>query len=414
MPPPPRSIILVNATKVYPPRLLTALSSEATVSVITLPEYAGRYPDVARLELVSSLYDFGGVTRAAMEVAREHGVDHVIGPAEMSVPAAGLLRSYFGIPGTGFETALSFSNKHLMKQRLRAAGLPVTDWVSVPSVERVPGTLSELGAPVVVKPVFGGGGQHTFVLKSAADAAALATSPHAAGLREAGCPVIVERFVEIINEYHCDGVVHDGEVRFAAVSRYFAPLLGQIGSVSGSHIVAAADPVSGHVTDLHRSTVAALGLRSGVTHMELFETSCGFLVGEITCRPAGGGVPEVVLRQYGVDLWQAFTDTSLGRTPSAATDPATSTFAWVDMPIRPGRVAELSSAEELATLPGVVEVEMHAAVGDVIGTHMHTSTTTARLYVSLDDVADLDQRLGDLSAAFRLEVEPMRAAVAHA
>jgi hypothetical protein len=116
-----------------------------------------------------------------------------------------------------------------------------------------------------------------------------------------------------------------------------------------------------------------------------------------------------------VDIWQAFTDCSLGREPSVATRPAEPTFAWVDMPIRPGRVVELSSAEELAALPGVVDVEMHAAVGDVIGTHMHTSTTTARLYVGLDDVAAIDHRLGELSAGFRLEVEPAaEAAVSHA
>jgi phosphoribosylaminoimidazole carboxylase (NCAIR synthetase) len=75
-----------------------------------------------------------------------------------------------------------------------AAGLPVTDWLTVPTIEGVPDAAAALGDKVVVKPVFGGG-QNTFVLSSPAEARQLADSEHSAQLRKDGFPLIVERFV---------------------------------------------------------------------------------------------------------------------------------------------------------------------------------------------------------------------------
>jgi biotin carboxylase len=167
--------------------------------------------------------------------------------------------------------------------------------------------------------------------------------PAAAGIRDGGFPVIVERFVEIETEYHCDGIVLDGEVAFASVSAYIVPMLQQIGQMGGSITIEEGSPESLVIKDLHRRTVQALGLRSGVTHMELLGTASGFLIGEITCRPAGGGLPELVRLQHGVDLWQAFTDISLGREPRLAPESHDRRVVVVDLPIRAGRVTAIST-----------------------------------------------------------------------
>jgi biotin carboxylase len=403
-----QSVLLINAADVFSLEKLAAAAKDSVVSVITLPEFAHRYADVAQLKLVDNLYDFGQVGRAAAEIYRSHGLDHVIGASERSIPAAGLVRSWFGLPGYGFDTALACSNKHLMKQRLRSAGLPVTDWLTVPTLEGVPRAVQQLGdARVVVKPVFGAGGEHTFVLGSVAEAERLAGSERLAGLRHSDFPVIVERFVDMTAEYHCDGVICDGEVRFAAVSRYHKPLLQQIGDISGSYSLRVGSAEVNEIQELYRRTIEALGLTSGVTHMELFQTVHGFLVGEITCRPGGAGTAELVRLQHGIDLWQAFTELSVGFVPQLAPQEEQRTFAWVDLPMESGRVMALSSPADLAAVPEVVGVEMHAAIGDVIGSHMHTGTTTARVYFGLKDVADLPRRLDELASAYTLEVEPV-------
>jgi biotin carboxylase len=398
------NVLLVNAARTFPPDRLAALAATCRVSVLTMPAFAHRYTGIETVQLVDSLYDLGQVQRAAAEVYRGPGLDHVLGPAERSVPATGLIRSCYGLPGYGFDTALVFSDKHRMKQALRAGGLPVTDWITVPTVHQVPDAVRALGGGrVVVKPVFGGGGQNTFVLDTELDAAELARSAAARGLRSAGCPVVVERFVPMSAEYHCDAVVHDGQVRFAAVCRYLDPMLEQVGTMSGA-ICVHGSPIDAAIQDLHRRTVAALGLTSGVTHLEVFETDAGLLVGEIACRPGGSGIPELVRLQHGVDLWQAFIDLSRDGEPRIDQVVPARTFALIDMPIRTGRVTALSSPQQLAAVPDVVEVDMQVAVGDTVE-HLHTGTAAARLYLGLDRAEDLPERMQQLAERFEFSVE---------
>src|SRR5581483_3202870 len=130
--------------------------------------------------------------------------------------------------------------------------------------------------------------------------------------------------------------------------------------VHGSATVAAGDPVLAPARVLHAGTVAALGLRSGVTHLELLETAGqGLLVGEITCRPAGGGLLRNVELASGVDLWRCFVDAELGREPAIRRPARPGRVHMVcDLPIAPGRVVDISTERELAALPDVVEVDL--------------------------------------------------------
>jgi biotin carboxylase len=400
--------VVVNAKKVYPPRELARVAEFATVSVITMPEFAHRYEDMADVLLVESLYHFDQVREAARTVYEKQGIDHVIGPAERSVPVAGLLRTWFGVAGFGFDTAMRFSNKHRMKQALRAAGLPVTDWTAVPSLAHLPRAFDELGdTPVVVKPVFGGGAQNTFALASRAEAAALAASEESAGLRSAGFPLIVERFVDIDREYHCDGVVHEGKAAFSTVSHYLVPALQEeYGAPSGSIALSPAAPEYARIQELHRRTVEALGLDSGVTHLEVLGSGDELLIGEIACRPGGDGITDLVRLQHGVDLWRAFTDTSLGRAPhiAPATDPRT--HFLVDLPMRSGRVTAVTGAADLLALPYVTEVEAAVSVGEVIGS-FRKGTAAVRVFGASDDAAGVPALFDQLMADFVLETEPV-------
>ncbi|MEV0174409.1 ATP-grasp domain-containing protein [Streptomyces sp. NPDC050803] len=372
-----------------------------------MPAFAHRYREIGDVRLVDSLYHFDQVREAARAIYEERGIDCVIGPAERSVPVAGLIRTWFGVPGIGFDAAMRFSNKHLMKQALRRAGLPVTDWTSIPNLSRLPAAFDELGGvPVVVKPVFGGGSQNTFVVRSRAQAEELGGKEEAAGLRSAAFPLIVERYVDIDTEYHCDGVIHEGKVLFSGVSHYLVPpLQEQYGAVAGSIALSPAAPEYTAIQELHRRAVAALGLDSGVTHLEILGSGEELLIGEIACRPGGDGVTDLVRLQHGVDLWQAFTDASAGRAPRVdpVTDPRT--VLLVDLPMRSGEVTAVSTAGDFADLPQVAQVDEFVAVGDVIR-DFRRGTAAVRVFALLDDPGDAPAFTERLMERFVLDTRP--------
>ncbi|MEU5515734.1 hypothetical protein AB0H65_15150 [Streptomyces griseoaurantiacus] len=402
-------VLVVNSGKAEAVDRLRAAAPDAGIDVITERAYAPMYTPDVRLHFVEDIADLTVVRRVALDLWARGPVDHVVAPSERSLPAGGYLRSFLGLPGIGFETANRFSNKAVMKAALGAAGLPVAPHRVIASLDGAPAAAAELGWPVVLKPALGTGSMNTFALASPAALEALLGSPEAEGLRRASCPLLVERFVEMEGEYHCDGVVSDGEVAFAAVQRYFMPLLGQTDAFTGSYLLPEDDPAVSAVRALHRATATALGLTDGVTHMEVFGTEEGFVIGEISCRPAGGGIVDAVRMKYGVDLWRVFMDTSLGR-PAGVRGPVAplreEVIANCDLPVRPGRVLRVSTAEELSRVPDVIEVRMTTRTGDTIGRRLHSASTTGLVFLATAEPSLVAKRVEDLARAYVLEVAP--------
>ena len=375
------------------------------VSVITEPGHRQRYGPDVDVHLVDNVQDVEQVRRTTMRILGERDIHRVLAPFELSVPVAGYLRSYFGLPGLGFETANLFANKYLMKRRAAAAGLPGTAFRVAYTLADVPSKADELGWPVVIKPVIGGGALDVVVFDGPDAFAHFCASPDAEPITRLTVPLIVEQYVELEAEYNCNGIVHDGDVVFAAALRYPLPLLGCPAEFNASYTLPPGHPDRAEILDLHARTVHAFGLRSGVTHMELLKTRDGLLAGEIACRPSGGGIPEGIQLQYGVDIWRAFRETSLGLKPEVRPTEREGLLVSYLLPIKPGRIVRLSTAAELAAVPSVLRVDMHKQVGDVMRDRVGSSAATGVVHLRVRDEAEVSGRILELAERYLLEVE---------
>lgn len=395
--------LAIGSLKPLPTEVMTSPLLDS-VTVVTEPGCAGYYGPGTEVVLVPGVDDFTAVRDAALGVLGDRPIDAILTPTEFGVATGGLLRSYFGLPGEGFETAHAFANKYVMKRRLAAAGVPVAPFRQAFRLDGLPAAAEDLGWPVVVKPVFGSGTVGVDVIESPVRFREFRESPAGAALRTAGCPLIVERYVDIETEYHCDGVVTDGEPVFVSVSRYLRPVLDGVGHMQGSHHLPPDHPDAVAVRELHTAAVRALGMRAGVTHLEVLRTSEGFLVGEIACRPGGGGIVRGVRLQHGVDLWQAYTETSLGLRPALAPVERADLVVNVMLPARPGRITRLSSAEELAAVPGVTEVDLAHKPGDVISDVMYSTNLAGLVYLAAPALDDVDPLVEGVSDAYVFDV----------
>jgi formate-dependent phosphoribosylglycinamide formyltransferase (GAR transformylase) len=398
-------VLVVSSYKPLPARLL-ASELIGRVSVITEPQFADFYGPKARVTTVGSVDDLTAVRDAALGIFAAGRVDAVLTPAEAGIAASGLLRSHYGVQGIGYETANACSNKYVMKRTLAAAGVPVTAFRPVYRLAEVPAAAAELGWPVVVKPTFGGGAFNVVELHSPGEFEAFAADRRSTGLRAQRTPLLVESLVEMAAEYHCDAVVHEGEPLFAAVSRYHGPVLRSLGGFIGSHPLPHAHPDREAVFALLREVLTAVGLRSGVAHLEVFRTDAGMLVGEIACRPPGGGLVEGLALQYGVDLWQAFLETSLGLPPTLRPRPAGQLVVNSMLPARPGRITAITPAEKLAALPGALQVTMSRRVGDVIDPDLYSTSHTGVVLFAVDSEEEIPGRLRELAQLYQLDVAP--------
>ncbi|HET9138075.1 MFS transporter, partial [Actinophytocola sp.] len=208
-----KNVLLVNSNSRAPARMLQD-RKDIRLSVISMPGHLDHYDEGTDVEVVDSIQDLTQVRLAALRIRRRNPFDHVVAPAEWSLQAGGYLRSLFGLPGPDYAVVNAFSNKLVMKQRLRAAGLPVARFLLVDQFTDAIAAGAELGWPVFLKRTHGGGATDMFVLTDAAEVTALAADERTARLRVSPYPMLAEELLDIEAEFHCDGVVAGGAVRF--------------------------------------------------------------------------------------------------------------------------------------------------------------------------------------------------------
>lgn len=396
------NILLIHVKKNrLPDHVLKALFPQF-LTVITEPGHLQAYGPGVDVRLVDNVQDLESLRAEVLKVLRQRRIDRIFMPFELGQAQAAFIREYFGIPGIGFPAANALTNKYVMKLRLREAGLPQAAFAMAAGVDQIEQAGNETGWPVVVKPAVGGGSLDIFTFAAAEEARAFAESHDSDAIRRLACPLVVESFVDIKTEYHCDGIVEDGKVRFAKASEYFVPVLGH-GEYFGSRTLPDDAEVSAQILDLHRRAVAATGLRSGVTHMEFFQTEDGLIASEIACRPAGGGIPHAIALQTGVDIWTACLDMALGRAPKTEAAEGDPIAHWY-LTVPPGRIVKLTEEDQLRQVDGVVDVVANFKVGDSVPTRQNSATAAMLVFARAGNQEEVDRLTKEIHGAYRVEV----------
>ncbi|HET9141295.1 hypothetical protein, partial [Actinophytocola sp.] len=187
------------------------------------------------------------------------------------------------------------------------------------------------------------------------------------------------------------------------------PVLGAVGEIMlGSYTLPPDHPDAKIVADLHEQAVTVLGLIDGVTHLEILKCPRGYLVGEITCRPGGNGVPEQIRHQYGVDFWRSFLATSMGEDAGIATPPSARPGHLINfmLPRPVGTVTAITSAADLLALPGVEHAEVRTRVGDTTPAPLDSSVTAGTVLMRVDSEDEVPAGVARLAGRFRVEVAP--------
>ncbi len=212
-------------------------------------------------------------------------VDRIESLWEPTVLLAARARQRLGLPGMSADQVRGFRDKQLMKDRARAAG------ARVPRARRVVGaaglleSAADVGYPLVVKPIAGAGTANTWRCDSEAQLAA-----HLPAL-QAEPELSVEAFIDG-DEHTYDALCIDGVAVLESITRYIPPPLVSRNEewVSPAQITYRNPYIAPLMPGvaLGRRVTDALGMGTGIVHMEWFRTADGDAVlGEIACRPGG-------------------------------------------------------------------------------------------------------------------------------
>jgi hypothetical protein len=224
---------------------------------------------------------------------------------QLQVPLA-QVREHLGIPGIDVTTAGNFRDKAQMKSVLRAAGVPCARYRLADSAAAAAGFAGEVGFPLVVKPPAGAGAKSTFRLDDADDLRTWLDAAPPAPDRLA----LIEEFLTG-EEGSYDSVMVDGRVVWDSVSSYLPTPLEVLRNPWIQWIVILPRDVSGPEYDGIRAiaptALRALGLRTGLTHLEWFRRPDGTVaVSEVAVRPPGGQITSMLCYAHDFDLYRAW------------------------------------------------------------------------------------------------------------
>jgi len=264
----------------------------------------GLYAD---LVTVSDALDTRQLLEAARLLEHRHGRIHrLVGILEPVQVQLAEVRRAMGIPGTSPETADLFRDKSRMKDELRRHGLPCARHRTIRSWADAEDFVREVGLPLVLKPLAGMGCKSTWRISSLDDLRGALTALHASPER----PALAEEFLRG-RELSFETITVGGDVQMTSASRYYPTPLEVMETPWIQWVVVLPRVIDGpdfaDARALAVKAVKALGLETGMTHMEWFRRDDNSLaIGEIAARPPGANIVRMNSFAHDVDMYRAW------------------------------------------------------------------------------------------------------------
>ena len=273
---------------------------------------AERLPDDLRARLaghyrVADGTDAQQIADATRVMAGHLGsVDCLLGMLEQLQVPLGEVRDALGIPGMGAEVAHNFRDKARMKTVFEAHGVPCAGHRLVHSAPDARAAAADLGYPLVAKPPAGAGARSTFRLDSDAQLESWLLADPPGGMS----PVLLEQMV-VGKEHSFDSVLMNGELIWHSISRYLPTPLEVLENPWVQWAVLLPRDIAGPEFDAIRVDgvrgLRALGLRTGLTHMEWFRRDDGTIaISEVAARPPGAQFTSLLSYAHDVDMYAAW------------------------------------------------------------------------------------------------------------
>jgi biotin carboxylase len=284
---------------------------EVELALITT-EPADRLPEQLRHSLaahwrIDNALDAGQIAGATQALGARLGpVQRLLAVLEqLQVPVA-QVREQLGIAGMDVATARNFRDKAQMKSVLRAAGVPCARYQLADSPQAAADFAAQAGFPLVVKPPAGSGAESTFRLDDAgAMRAWLEAAPPAPDR-----PALIEEF--LTGDEGCyDSVMVDGQLVWDSVCRYLPTPLEVLRNPWIQWMVLMPRDIGGPqyaaIRSVAPTALRALGLRTGLTHLEWFARPDGTVaVSEVAVRPPGAQITSMLCYAHDFDLYSAW------------------------------------------------------------------------------------------------------------
>ena len=269
-------------------------------------------------DLISSLAGFEQLEdaldpEALMGAVRKLGgrmggrIDRLIGILEQLQEPLAEVREQLGIRGMDVREATNFRDKSVMKDALRAAGLPCAKHALATDAAGALAFARET-LPLVAKPPSGAGARDTFRVNALDELQSYLRSAPPSPAR----PLLLEEFVRG-REHSFDSISIGGQHVFHSISRYHPTPLEVMEHPWLQWCVILPREIDGPEFEAIRSAgpraLDVLGMVTGMTHMEWFQREDGSIaISEVAARPPGAQFTSLISFAHDRDFYRDWAE----------------------------------------------------------------------------------------------------------
>jgi hypothetical protein len=266
------------------PRIAGRLAGHITVADITDPQ-----------QLEQGIRHLGATVL-------QRRVDACFAAYEQAQLPLALARERLGIAGMSSRAAERFRDKAVMKDALRAAGIPVARHALLVTRQEAERFVNAVGFPIVVKPPAGAGARATFRIASLAELHTLFVHHHPSPER----PLLAEEFLRG-REHSLETVSVAGRAVWHSLTVYDPTPLDVMEHPWIQWTVLLPREVDApawrDIRDIGARALEVLGMETGVSHCEWFRRDDGSVaVSEIAARPPGAQITTMMSRATDTDF----------------------------------------------------------------------------------------------------------------
>jgi biotin carboxylase len=344
-------------------------------------------------------------TDATLAFARRLGADGVLTAADVGVPTAALVATALSLPGYSEALALDATNKLRMRRRSEALGIPSPAFRAVSSVAEAEASQPAVIGPVIVKPVDGWSSRGVRFVASAPELGpAVQHALQASRIRQA----MIEEFL-VGTEGSVEALVQDGLVTILGVCDKTKSPLPYRYDLELRYPGAYDEATRGAIEELARRVAAGFGLGNGIIHLEFLvarDTNRIYLI-EFAIRGCGSKViTHLMPRLTGVDVLRVLIRQAFGlRTPLHVAAPRRHHGALHFLLFPPGRVVGVRGIDDAKRVPGVIDVCVECAPGDVIHQVEDGRSRPGHLLVTAETGEAVQQAISRVRDVVRLDYE---------
>ncbi len=255
---------------------------------------------------VSNALSSKQLKEAVLQIQNVYGPIHrLLGVLENIQEQLAIVRENLNIVGMKPHTAHKFRDKGSMKEALRSVGVPCAKYKYVNNLQEAWNFIDLVGFPIILKPPAGAGCKATYRVDNPQ---ALIDAIKEVPVR----PILAEEFLTGA-EHSMESFTVGGVPSFSSFSRYYPSPLEVMQNPHLQWVVLfpkeVEEPKYKKAREIGFRAIQALGLQTGMTHMEWFCRPDGSIaVGEIGARPPGAQISEITGLIHGFSVHRTWAE----------------------------------------------------------------------------------------------------------